>query len=405
MITKSLIHQISKDEAPKIIETIKELVKTPSVAVVDSQEPITKKIVKLAKNLGLESKIYSEEEDRAVFIGENFDKKEGTVIFSGFGTVDLGEHAHATYDPFTPFIQDNKLFGSGAWKMKGNVGLSMHVKKILNDLGYGNLLKCVYTNSIGVKVYDGIRMILDQGLQARLALVGSVLLYEGDKAFICTGCRGVLRLKVNITRIVPNLTTKVWQKNITDHNPIDYFSKFWEEMKNQIKEYPCDPSFPANVGSDQVVYEIHGGTGFGLSPNYLTASISLLSAFTLTNKEYLRIAESVATKLSANAPIKFEFEVIYDIPPVQLDDTKFKDIFDDQIKEKLGLEVYHSNDYYLDPLYYIQQKNIPTAFAQCLTGANQNTVDEYLNIDTIPEFTEILLTSILKEAGVEIADE
>jgi|GEM_PF-5151782 acetylornithine deacetylase/succinyl-diaminopimelate desuccinylase-like protein len=405
MVTKNQIKKISQDSASQIISIIQDLVKTPSVAVIDSQEPITKKIVKIAKELGLESQIFAEDEERAVFVGENFDKKEGAIIFSGYGTVDLGEHYHSTYDPFTPFIRDNKLYGSGAWKMKGTVGLSLYVKKILTDLGYGHLLKCVYTNSVGTKVYDGIRMILDKGLQGRLALIGGVLLFNDDKAFICTGCRGVLRLKVNITRVVPNLTAKVWQKNTADYNPIDYFTKFWEEMKLQLKAYPADPSFPNNIGSDQVVYKINGGTGFGLSPNYLTASISLLSAFTLTSKEYLQIAKSVADKLSSDAPVQFELEVIYDVPPVQLEDTKFKDIFAQEITNTLGLEVYHANDYYLDPLYYLQQKNIPTAFAQCLTGANQNTVDEYLNIDTIPEFAEILVTSILKEAGVEIGEE
>ena len=411
MITKTQIQELSRQASPKIVATIQELVKTPSVSAVDTQDPISKVIVKLAKDLGLPATIYKDEDDlenedeRVVFIGNDFDKKEGVAIFSGFGTIDLGENYHSNYDPFTPFIRDNKLYGSGAWKMKGTIGLSLHVKKMLEDLGYGHLLKCVYTNSVGAKLYTGIKMVLNKGLQARLALVGGVMLFNEGKAFICTGCRGALRLKVNITRMVPNLTTKVWQKNMSEYNPIDYFYKFWEEMKTKVAIYSSDPSFPDNVGSDQVVYEIHGGTGFGLSPNYASASISFLSVFVLSNKEYLQIADSVAKKLTNDAPIKFEFEIVHDTPPVQLEDTEFKNIFANEINTKLGLEVYHANDYYLDPLYYIQQKNIPTAFAQCLTGANQNTVDEYLDIDNISVFAEILLTSILREAGVEIADE
>jgi acetylornithine deacetylase/succinyl-diaminopimelate desuccinylase-like protein len=406
MISKKDLQTRCQNYEQDLIDTIKELVVVPSVINVDSTEAITAKISQLASHIGFKTKVMENPEsgEQIVFVGDDFDQKKGLLFTTGFSTVDLEEAANSKFDPFRAVVEGDRLYGSGAWKNKGNVALTLFVKKILTELGHGDKIKMLYSVETGSYPYTGIKHALEHGLQAEMEVVSCPVTFDIDqKAMVYTGCRGFLRYRVNVIKKEPDDLAKIWQKTAGVNNPVDVFYEFWEKIQTVLGDNQPDPSFPLNTANDHAILGINAGTGDTL-PNFLRAVISFRSVFNLSNKEYLQYVTHIAEQIAREKPFDIQIEVIEQLPAVQVPDSRFSLLHKQNLEELFGWEVKLCNDFYLDAVSIFVQRGWECAYANTLTGKNQNSFDEYLDLKDLSKYLMADVVSILKYYGIEIVD-
>jgi acetylornithine deacetylase/succinyl-diaminopimelate desuccinylase-like protein len=405
-ITSSEIKTICESYTPKLIEIIKELVAVPSVSVLDSQSPISKKIISISEDLGFAAKVVYDPaypDERPVFVGCNMTGTDSIVVTSGYGTVDLRD-AVGDYDPFTPIEKDGRLYGGGAWKNKGNVALSLIAKRILTDLGHKHLIKLLFDNQIGAKPYDGIRAALKQGLNGSFHLSSVPLLEVDGKALVMNGSRGVVRLQVNIEKVQPNDDISRWLKTKVQLNPLECFYEFWNEFKEVFADDQPDPHFHDTVTNDITLVQVLGGNDFGMAPKEASAKISCHITHSFNLDKFLARAQAIVDKNWQDTPIQFMFSVVEYIPACTLNNSKWFGIYQENIKKTLGKDSEVIHDFYLNACRLFQEKGIDGGFVATLTGGNQNTFNEYVELGHISEYLELAVRSYLQFSGIEIID-
>lgn len=388
---------------PQIIETIKSLVKTPSVSEVDTNEMIVKKLAKISEELGFKhQKISKNNETLGIFIGENFSEKQGHLITSGFSTVNLELDADGKYDPFQPVVEGNRLYGSGAWKNKGNIALNLYLKKILTDLGYGDSVKLLFGPETGSTAYTAIIEALNQGVQAKSHIVSCAVTFnEHNKAWMYTGCRGYFGVAVQIIKKAPDVLPDLWTKKIQKSNPIDVFTEFWLKAKEIYKDDKPDPRYIPGTTNDQQIYAIHAGTGEAI-PSVVNFVLNMRSIVGTSHTEYFARIQSLAHEITRDLPYEFKFDITEDTPAGECGVTEMSEIFKGNFEAVTGKEMVYAHSYYNDGIAYTLERGFPVSFFVTLTGKNQNSFNEYLDIPSINEYLEIGLRSILQAEGVEV---
>lgn len=181
-----------KDYTNDIVTFIQKLVSIPSVNGVNNETEIINAIKEEVDKLELPNKIiFKDPTHPNIFVGNNFDKKQGLLLVAHVDTAGIGDESKWTHKPFGAEIEDNKLFGRGAIDNKAGIALSLYTLKTLQDQGKLDHAKFVGVSDeeCGADSVFGARYLLDQGLQAKAA----IYTYAGNDT-ITIGHRGQVKL-------------------------------------------------------------------------------------------------------------------------------------------------------------------------------------------------------------------
>ena len=114
----------------RIVEIAKELIKYKSFT--GEERYVGEYVSSFFENIGVEYKIFEKERGRPNVIA-NIGSGEKTIAFNGhFDVVPISDKSLWETDPFSPELKGNKLFGRGAFDMKGSCAVMMHIAELLS---------------------------------------------------------------------------------------------------------------------------------------------------------------------------------------------------------------------------------------------------------------------------------
>ncbi len=119
------------------------------------------------------------------------------IAFDGHvDTVYPGDRSQWSFDPFTPFVRDGKIWGRGTVDQKGGVATMIHAARVIKDLGLNDLFTVYFTGTVMEEDCDGLcwQYILNEGgLKPEL-----VVITEPTNLNLYRGHRGRMEMRVEV---------------------------------------------------------------------------------------------------------------------------------------------------------------------------------------------------------------
>jgi len=325
-----------------------------------------------------------------IFVGENFNKKEGLLFIAHTDTAGIGDETKWVHKPFGGDIENNKLFGRGVIDNKAGIALSIYILKILKDQNKLHLAKFVGVSDEekGADSVFGASHLLEQGLQAKSA----IYTYSGNDT-ITIGHRGQVKLWINVTGESAHTGSRGWQDGTKGASAIEALNKLLVEI-NKINFEDTHESFP-NYKFKQTVLFIEGGNTTSLVPDKARALIDARLLPNRSNEEYINKVKNMAKQFETEK-IKISVEINTNLPAVFID--KNEKIV--TILQKLSNEILNKNPEVrgcgpANEGYMFINAGIPTICGFGVSGDGAHSKDEYLEIDSIPNILEIYVKTAL----------
>ena len=379
----------------QIIEFLQALVKTPSVNNVNKEKNIADLIVKKAKELGLPCELKALEKDRPnVFIGNNFDKKEGLLLIAHLDTVPAGDENNWEHPPFSAEIEGDKLFGRGAGDCKAGIALSLYALKILQDLGKLNSAKFVgvVDEERGADSKLGARFLLDEGLNGKAAIYTYPSIPTTETLAI--GHRGLVRLWIEVIGESAHTGSQRWQDGTKGANAIEALVKFINSLSEVAME-GTHKDFPG-YGFKQTVTLIEGGSGESMVPEKAKV---LIDARLLPNQEneiYIQKIRQLTEKFNTDK-IKFKVEIKTNVPGAVISpDESIVQILKKLDEEVMRIKPEVRGAGPANEGYMFIKNGIPTICGFGVGGDNVHAADEYIKLNTLDKILEIYIRAAIK---------
>lgn len=371
---------------------IQKLISIPSVNGVNNETEIVKVIKEEVDKLGLPNKIsFKDSTHPNIFVGNNFDKKEGLLFIAHLDTAGIGDESKWTHNPFAAEIENGKLYGRGAIDNKAGIALSIYTLKTLQDQGKLDLAKFVGVSDEekGADSIYGARYLLDQGLQAKAA----IYTYSGND-IITIGHRGQVKLWVNVSGESAHSGSSSWQNGTRGASAIKALNMFLTQLdKFEMKR--THEAFP-NYTFKQTILFIAGGTTTSLVPDKAKCLIDARLLPNHSNEKYIEEVKKLAKDFETEK-VKFDVQTQTNLPAAFI--SKDEKIV--KILQKLSKELSNNNPDVrgcgpANEGYMFISSGIPTICGYGVTGDGIHAKDEYLELDSIPKILEIYTkTSLL----------
>ena len=102
-----------------------------------SERDVLLKALDLMKSSGLDVSVYGSD-DKPIVVSDVNPGGSPYLVFNGhLDTVPIGDPSAWRRPPFSPYVEEGKLYGRGASDMKASCAVMMHVMEILNDTDVG----------------------------------------------------------------------------------------------------------------------------------------------------------------------------------------------------------------------------------------------------------------------------
>ncbi len=381
-----------KDYTKDITTFIQKLVSIPSVNGVNNEVEIINAIKEEADKLELPNKIiFKDPTHPNIFVGNNFDKKEGLLLIAHVDTAGIGDETKWTHKPFGGEVENNKLYGRGAIDNKAGIALSLYTLKILKDQGKLDYAKFVGVSDeeCGADSVFGARYLLDQGLQAKAA----IYTYSGNDV-ITIGHRGQVKLWINVTGESAHSGSSSWQNGTRGASAINALNNFITDV-NKFEMKGSHEAF-TNYTFKQTILFIEGGNKTSLVPDKARCLIDARLLPIHNNSEYVENITKLAKSFETEK-IKFDVEVNTNLPATFIqNDEKIVTVLKDLSKEVLNIEPEIRGCGPANEGYMFIGAGIPTICGFGVTGDGMHSKDEYLEIDSIPKILEIYTEAALR---------
>jgi len=381
-----------KDYSENIIDFIQRLVSIPSINGINNEVEIINCIEDEAIKLGLPYKIYSKDSNHPnIFVGENFNKKEGLLFIAHVDTAGIGDETKWKHNPFGGEVENNKLYGRGAIDNKAGIAISLYTLKSLADKGKLSSAKFIGVSDeeCGADSVYGARYLLDQGLQAKSA----IYTYSGNDV-ITIGHRGQVKLWINVNGESAHSGSSSWQNGTRGASAINALNNFLTEL-NKFEMEGTHEAFP-NYTFKQTVLFIEGGNTTSLVPDKARC---LIDARLLPIHENDKYVESI-TKLAKSfetEKVKFEIEVNTNLPAAYIkNDEKIVTVLKGLTKKILNTDPEIRGCGPANEGYMFIGAGIPTICGFGVSGDGMHSKDEYLEIDSVSKTLEIYIKAALK---------
>jgi len=307
------IKEITGDFQTEVTEFCQELVRTRSVNGINDEKEMAELIVRRAKTLGLPSELFALDPRRPnVFIGRDFDKRDGLLFIAHLDTVPEGDTKNWKHDPFEARIEEGKLYGRGAIDCKAGIALSIYALKILQDLDRPGVAKFVgvVDEESGADSKLGARYLLDEGLKAKAA----IYTYPGVDT-VTIGHRGLVRLWVEVQGEAAHTGSLKWQKREKGANAITALAAFIKGLEDFHLEGKHE-AFPGYSFTHTPTI-IEGGVGESIVPDQAKVLVDARLLPNHDNEEYIRGIKALASRFTA-PKIRFNVSVKTNIPSVAI---------------------------------------------------------------------------------------
>ena len=103
-------------------------------------------------------------------------------------TVDAGDRAHWSFDPFRPHVSEGRVWGRGAADQKGGLASMVHAGRIVREMGLGRDLTLLFVGSVQEEDCEGMAwkyLVEEEKIRPEL-----IVLTEPTSLNICRGHRG-----------------------------------------------------------------------------------------------------------------------------------------------------------------------------------------------------------------------
>lgn len=380
------------DYTKEIISFVQKLVSIPSVNGVNNEVEIINAIKEEADKLELPNKIiFKDPLHPNIFVGNNFDKKEGLLLIAHVDTAGVGDETKWQHKPFGAEIVDNKLYGRGAIDNKAGIALSLYTLKTLQDQGKLDCAKFIGVSDeeCGADSEFGARYLLDQNLQAKAA----IYTYAGNDT-ITVGHRGQVKLWVSVTGESAHSGSSSWQNGTKGASAIKALNMFLSEL-DKFNMEGSHEAFP-NYTFKQTVLFIEGGNTTSLVPDKARCLIDARLLPIHKNDEYIDSITKLAKSFETEK-IKFNIEVDTNLPAAFIsNDEKIVIILKDLSKEILKMEPEIRGCGPANEGYMFIESNIPTICGFGVNGDGVHSKDEYLDLDSISKILELYVETAIK---------
>lgn len=185
------IFQRSKELEKEIVDFLMDLVRTPSFSNKEEQviQVIKKEMVKVGFD---EIRI----DGLGSIIGRIGHGPRVLAFDAHIDTVYPGDFAQWDFDPFTPKVQDDKIWGRGTVDQKGGMAAMVYAAKMIKELGLNDQFTIYFTGTVMEEDCDGLcwqYLINEEKLLPEL-----VVITEPTNMNIYRGHRGRMEMQVQV---------------------------------------------------------------------------------------------------------------------------------------------------------------------------------------------------------------
>ena len=174
----------------RIVDIAKDLMRYKSFTGMEKN--IGKYIYRFFLNIGVECRVFEKKKGRPNIVA-NLGSGEKTLAFNGhLDVVPISDKSSWKTDPFSPELKGNRLFGRGAFDMKGSCAVLMHMAEILSkEKLNGNLqIQLVSDEEKGAEF--GTRYLIELIEKGKIKRPDYVIIGERSDLKIRNGERGIL---------------------------------------------------------------------------------------------------------------------------------------------------------------------------------------------------------------------
>ena len=185
------IRRRAKEMEPDTVRFLSDLVRTPSFS--SKERDVIAVIKREMKDIGFD-------EVRVDGLGNIIGRighGKRVIAFDGHvDTVYPGDRSQWSFDPFTPFVKDGKIWGRGTVDQKGGVATMIHAGRLIKELGLNDQFTIYFTGTVMEEDCDGLcwQYILNED-SVRPELV---VITEPTNLNIYRGHRGRMEIRVEI---------------------------------------------------------------------------------------------------------------------------------------------------------------------------------------------------------------
>lgn len=191
--TLSSIRIFLRRHRAQLLQLTQELVRIPSVN--GNETAVAKKIAAVLREHGIRSRLFGALPSRKSLVAEIGKGRKSILLNGHLDTVSVGDDADWRYDPFSAHVSGNRIYGRGAYDMKGAVAAAtfaaIAVKTLVPDLS-GKLV-LLFNADEESGAHMGIKEALAYGVGADVAICCEPMMEKT----LAIGAKGIYRFELH----------------------------------------------------------------------------------------------------------------------------------------------------------------------------------------------------------------
>jgi succinyl-diaminopimelate desuccinylase len=222
---------ISLIDRSRLVSTVQDLVRIPSVNPPGNEQPVAEYLQKLLEYWGFDTKIVDEPQaDRPQILAKlsGSGERPPLILNGHMDVVPEGDHSQWTDDPFSGSLHNDRIYGRGSCDMKGGVGVALEAARAIQLSRFELRGDLVLAFAMGEEAGEpGTRSILEQSGYTD----GFGIVLEPTDFRVGVAEKGLAWFRVTIKG--KPVHCSVAELGV---NPIDKFLAFGEKMKEYDTE-------------------------------------------------------------------------------------------------------------------------------------------------------------------------
>lgn len=302
-----------------------------------------------------------------------------------------------TLAPFSGSVRGNKLYGVGAYDMKGSLSAYVYALKALIDAGVeldGRLVMTfVVDEEPGANSSFGTAHILSKGIRTKVAIVG-----EPGTGKIAVGHRGGYRFKLTTFGEAIHTGVSAWEKKEQGRNAIVDMGRVISSLQDIEIPFKSARAFPGREPVFTFPVKIEGGAAMNMVPERCVAygEVRLLPGNSDKQVQLL-----IKEKLRHLADIKYEIENLLFVPSVEIDQKEeIVELLSDTARKVLGRRPAIEGAGPWNDAWMLIKRDIPTISGFGPDGEGAHGPDEWVDLKSVKAVTEIYAKVALQYLGV-----
>ncbi len=304
-----------------------------------------------------------------------------------------------TVDPFAAEIKDGKLFGLGALDMKATLsGYLFAVAALLGEKAKldGRLtLEFVVDEESGAASPYGTKFLLQKGIIAKAALIG-----EPGTAKIAIGHRGGYRFRLTTVGEAVHTGTSAWEKKQKGRNAILDMAKVACALQKIELPYKPARAFLGRIPVFTFPTKIEGGKTINMVPDRCTAEGDVRLMPGNSDKQVRMWIEDC---LKQTCPeIVYEITDLTYVPSVEI--AKHEELVDLAVKNCIEVTGRKPKVLGAGPwndAWMLISRGVPAICGFGPDGDNVHAADEYVDLKSLKQVTEIYARLIVDYLGIQ----